>query len=443
MAGYPTGVAYPATHQPAIAPAHLAAAAWLAGRGHPAIDRPYRFCELGAGSGFTTNLLAAANPFAEFHAVDFNPDHVAAGERLAWAGALPNVRHHALDFAAACEALPDFDFVALHGVWTWVGDAARQEVLAFLARRLRPGGLVYVSYTARPGMDGVAALRAAIVATGLLADDRPAADRLARVRAWLARFSAALPALAQQDPTLAAYVEAVGAMVDATALHDLLAPDWRAEFHASVCDAMATAGLEWVGDSDLPMNLPGAGLPPAQADLLAEGGGEALKDLLHRRTFRRDVYRRRGPAAEHPLRWLWRNGGSGEPAPAAVAAGEAVPLVAEPPPAGPLPRLSPFNRAALEIGIGREDARILAATATGGSVVLDRTTAYILAAVASAGPGGGARMMARRLVAEGRSITVGGQTVADEARLAGLLHPRVAAFEANDLPRLRRLGAVA
>ena len=108
-------------------------------------------------------------------------------------------------------------------------------------------------------------------------------------------------------------------------------------------------------------------------------------------------------------------------------------------------RLGPWavSGPALEIGIGREDARILAATATGGSVVFDRTTAYILAAVAAAGPGNGARMMARRLAAEGRSISAGGRTVADEAGLADLLRPRVAAFEANDLPRLRRLGAVA
>lgn len=442
MAGYPTGVAYPATHQPAIAPTHLAAAAWLVGQGHPTIDRPYRFCELGAGSGFTTNLLAAANPFAEFHAVDFNPDHAAAGERLAWAGALPNVRHHALDFAAAREALPDCDFVALHGVWTWVGDAARRDVLAFLARRLRPGGLVFVSYTARPGMDGVAALRAAILGAGLLAEEQPAAERVARVRDWIARLRAAAPALADQDPTLATYIDAFGAMADAMALHDFLAPDWRAEFHTAVRDAMAAIGLEWVAEADLPMNLPGAGLPAAQAGLLAEGGGETLKDLLLRRTFRRDVYRRPGPSAAAPLRWLWRNGGSGEPAPGAVAAGEVVPLVAEPPAAAGLPRLSPFNRAALEIGIGREDARILSATATGGGVVLDRTTAYMLAAVASAGPGGGAHMMARRLVAEGRSIAAGGRTVADEAGLTRLLEPRIAAFEAAELPQLRRLGAV-
>ncbi|WP_374441539.1 methyltransferase [Stella sp.] len=443
MAGYPTGVAYPATHQPRIAPAHLAAVAWLAGAGHPAIDRPYRFCELGSGTGFTTNLLAAANPFAEFHAVDFNPAHVAEGRRLAEAGALPNVRHHALDFAAARAALPDLDFVALHGVWTWVDDAARRDVLAFLAERLRPGGLVYVSYTARPGMDGVAALRGAMAAAGLLADDRPPPERLARLAGWLARLRAAQPEFAEGDPTLAAYVEALPAMDEAGALHDLLAPDWRAEFHGSVRAAMATAGLDWVGDADLAMNLPGAGLPPAQAALLAAGGGEAVKDLLLRRAFRRDVYRRPGPAAATPLRWFRKDGGAGEPTAEVVAAGGAVPLVAAPSPPAGLPRLSPFNRTTLELGIGREDARIVAGTTIGGGVVLDRTTAYLLSAVAAAGPGGGARMMACRLAAEGRGISAGGRTVTDPAGLEHLIAPRIAQFEATDLPRLRRLGAVA
>jgi hypothetical protein len=315
-------------------------------------------------------------------------------------------------------------------------------VLAFLAAKLRPGGLVYVSYTARPGADGIAALRAALATAGLLADGVPGPERLARVRDWLARLQAAAPDLAARDPTLAAYIEALAGMDAANALHDFLAPDWRAEFHGSVRDAMATVGLDWIGDADLAMNRPGAGLPPAQAALLADGGGEALKDLLLRRAFRRDVYRRPGPGAHEPLRWFRRDGGTGEPTADEIAAGAAVPLVAVPPPAPGLPRLSPFNRASLEIGIGREDARILAGTTIGGGVVLDRTTAYLLSAVASAGRGGGARMMARRLAAEGRGITAGGRTVTDPEGLERLLAPRIAQFEATDLPRLRRLGAV-
>lgn len=441
MAGYPTGVAYPATHQPKIAPAHLATAAWLAGAAYPAIDRPYRFCELGAGTGFTTNLLAAANPFAEFHAVDFNPEHVAAGNRLAAAGQLANVRHHALDFAAARHAVPDCDFVAMHGVWTWVDDDARRDLLAFLTERLRPGGLLYVSYTARPGMDGVVALRGAMAAAGLLAGDRPAPQRLEWLRGWLARLRAAAPDFARDDPALAAYVEALPGMDAAGTLHDLLAPDWRAEFHGAVRAAMATAGLDWVADADLPMNLPGAGLPPDAADLAVEGG-EALKDLLLRRTFRRDVYRRPGDNPARPLRWLRKDGGAGEPMPEVVAAGGAVAVAADPPHAGGPARLSAFNRAALDLGIGAEDARILAGTTIGGGIVLDRTTAYLLSAVADAGPAGAARTMARRLAAEGRGITAGGHNVTDPAGLERLLAPRIAQFAATDLPRLRLLGAV-
>ena len=493
--GYPTAIAYPSTHQPKIAPAHLATVAALSGAAHPPIDRRYAYCELGAGTGFTTNLLAAANTFAEIHAVDFNADHVAAGRALAEAGALPNAHHHALSFAAATAAadLPMFDFVALHGVWTWVGEAARRDVLAFLASRLRPGGLVYVSYTARPGMDGVVALRRVLDAAGLLAEDLPGPARVARVRAYLERLRLAAPEMGEADRNLDAYGEALARMNEASAQHDFLAPDWSAVFHGSVRDAMASAGLAYLGDADLPMNRPGLAFAAGPAALLSEAGdagGEALKDLLTRRPFRRDVYRRPDgvDASGMPLgqiRWTLRAAANAPPEvpfpglradllaalagslpstaatlladatahpaeivlehlSALIVAGHVVPAIGDPP--GPLPgppRLSPFNRAALDLPIGDDDARVLAAPAIGAGVAIDRGTAYLLGALASGGPGGGPGMLARRLAAEGRSITIAGRPVGDAAGLERALAPQFARFEAGDLVRLARLGVVA
>ena len=45
--------------------------------------------ELGCGQGFSTNLLAAANPHIRFHATDFNPGHIVGAQSLAQAGGSP------------------------------------------------------------------------------------------------------------------------------------------------------------------------------------------------------------------------------------------------------------------------------------------------------------------------------------------------------------------
>src|SRR3954469_21755233 len=41
------------------------------------LDDGFNYCELGCGQGFTSLLLAAANPGGDFVAVDFNPAQIA------------------------------------------------------------------------------------------------------------------------------------------------------------------------------------------------------------------------------------------------------------------------------------------------------------------------------------------------------------------------------
>jgi hypothetical protein len=46
--------------------------------------------------------------------------------------------------------IPESDVVAAHGLWSWVGDGARAGIVRLLGSKLRPGGLLYISYNAFP-----------------------------------------------------------------------------------------------------------------------------------------------------------------------------------------------------------------------------------------------------------------------------------------------------
>jgi hypothetical protein len=59
----------------------------------------------------------------------------------------------------AREDLPQFDIVALHGIYSWVADEHRRTIVRFLDKRVKPGGLVYVSYNALPGRANAAPMR--------------------------------------------------------------------------------------------------------------------------------------------------------------------------------------------------------------------------------------------------------------------------------------------
>ena len=52
---------------------------------------------------------------------------------------------------ADAPVLPMFDYVTLHGVYSWVGTTVRADIVRFLRRYLKPGGAVYLSYNAMPG----------------------------------------------------------------------------------------------------------------------------------------------------------------------------------------------------------------------------------------------------------------------------------------------------
>lgn len=119
----------------------------------PSLDEPFTYCELGCGNGMTSNLLAASMPQGEFYAIDFNPEHIANAQQLGQRSELKNVHYLAYSFEtmlAKQDELPKFDFITLHGVYSWVSADIREQILEIIQHFLKPHGIVYVSYNPMP-----------------------------------------------------------------------------------------------------------------------------------------------------------------------------------------------------------------------------------------------------------------------------------------------------
>jgi SAM-dependent methyltransferase len=122
-----------------------------------------RFSYLEIGCGYGLNLLfnAAAHPEAHFFGIDINPTHIAEAQSWARELGLSNVSFAVEDlrnFAVGrpvqgpCQDWPDqLDFVAAHGVATWIGEAEREALIQAASSLLCPGGLFYCSYNTYPG----------------------------------------------------------------------------------------------------------------------------------------------------------------------------------------------------------------------------------------------------------------------------------------------------
>ena len=116
-------------------------------------------CELGFGQGVTVNLHAAASN-VHWTGTDFNPAHASYAQDLAAVvGRGTALQEQAFEAFCQRSDLPDFDFIGMHGIWSWVSEANRAVLVDFLERKLKPGGVLYVSYNTQPGWAAMAPMR--------------------------------------------------------------------------------------------------------------------------------------------------------------------------------------------------------------------------------------------------------------------------------------------
>jgi SAM-dependent methyltransferase len=299
--GYLTDVAYVRQFCKELAPALLRAACSLNGFAPPPAD-DFDYCELGCGTGDTTNTLAAANPRSRFAGVDFNAEHVAFARDLAARGALANASFLEHDLARLePEATPALDYVCAHGVLSWISPATRAALIDFAAARLRPGGVLYVSYNALPGWAAVEPLRR------LLRDasESVAGTSVDRARHALATARLLSDAGAEYFASNPAAREMLATALQAGptyAAHEYLGGEWHPMYFADVATEMSARGLRFVGQLPLYLNYRDVTIPLTLMDVLSgvedRFAFERLKDFAVNEFFRGDLYMKGGPARD-------------------------------------------------------------------------------------------------------------------------------------------------
>ena len=154
--GYLTDLDYTYGYYPELNPLRCRLGLLQAGVHCPRFDTA---CELGFGQGVSANFHAAATA-TRWYGTDFNPAHAGFAHELAGAsGADARLFDEAFaDFCARAD-LPDFDFIGLHGIWSWISDENRRVIVDFTLRKLKVGGVLYISYNTFPGWTTLAPMR--------------------------------------------------------------------------------------------------------------------------------------------------------------------------------------------------------------------------------------------------------------------------------------------
>ena len=191
-----------------------------------------------------------------------------------------------------------------HGVLSWISPANRRHLIGAVAKRLKPGGLVYLSYNVTTGWTAMVPVQALMRMLAVASPERTDAavpavlDFIDRLKQGGALFFQANPAIEnrladirKQDPRYIA--------------HEFLNQDWHPLMFADVAGEMLEAKCRFIGSATLAENIDTVAVPPNVAPILAETRDpylrETLRDIGCAQTFRRDVYRKGAaplPAAE-------------------------------------------------------------------------------------------------------------------------------------------------
>jgi len=292
--GYVTDVAYLPGTYPFMAPDRIRYVASLNGITPPPVRDGFRYLELGCGFGSTLLALAAANPRGRFVGVDFMPVHTDALRAEAAAAGLDNLEVLCADFAAMPADLPAFDFIVMHGVFSWVSADLRSHILDIVGRHLAPGGIVEVSYNTLPGWSSLLPVRSLLRHFAARAEG----DSLAKARAALetvtALHKADVPVFHDQ-PLAAQLVDRLLLADPRYVAHEYLNDHWTAFESGDVVRMFAGRGIGYAGRLPAYRNHLAFSVQPRFAGQfvgLDDAERESLKDLHDNTMFRWDLYSR-------------------------------------------------------------------------------------------------------------------------------------------------------
>ncbi|PMS18600.1 methyltransferase [Trinickia dabaoshanensis] len=292
--GYLSDVTFPDRFHRELSPTWLNYASVLGGARAKALGRPFRYLDLGCGFAHSTIVNAAAFPHAQFHACDFNRAHIEAASQRAARLGVGNVVFHESSFEALLEHdLPEFDFIVLHGIYSWVDADVRQAVRRLISERLAEEGLVYLSYNCQPGWSAEAPLRKLMLEF--------AQSTSGSIETRTGNAIAGMQALGnpsfryfRDNPSATEALSALAASPLDYLAHEYLNRTWEIHYSVDVLDDMAHTGLAYTGSATLADNHPTLLMDRQAAEAIAALPNARLRHLAEdfavNRRFRRDVF---------------------------------------------------------------------------------------------------------------------------------------------------------
>lgn len=259
----------------------------------------WRYLELGCGQGVGLTFLAALNPAHEFVGVDFNPLHIAHARRLAIAAGVSNVRFEEADFVELARDWPGdwgrFDYVAAHGIYTWISGAVRRGLVGAIEKATRPGALVYLSYNTLPGWIATYPVQH-LLRLWQTSEEMPSVSAIETGMERLKALQDVKTPLTESLPGMRIRVEQMARLDRSYLVQEYLHDSWHPVWFDEIAHSLADAKQSYVGTATIADFYVPQLLPKERREILAQYQSpivrEVMLDVLVNQSFRRDIFAR-------------------------------------------------------------------------------------------------------------------------------------------------------
>lgn len=293
-AGYVTDVNYTFGYYADFNPVLTNYALTMGGAAAPLLRNA---CELGFGQGLSAAIHAAAQPGVQWWGTDFNPAQAGFAQELAaHSGSGARLYDQAFDEFCARDDLPEFEFIALHGIWSWISNENRAVIVEFVRRKLAVGGVLYISYNALPGWAAAAPLRHIMKQHGDLksAPSSKVTQRLDEAFAFMDQLMAVQPAYMRGNPALTERYAQLKGMDRNYLVHEYMNQDWRPMHFSEVAGHLEPAKVSYACSASLLEQQEAISLVGDQQKIVATQEDtvfrETVRDFITAQQFRKDLW---------------------------------------------------------------------------------------------------------------------------------------------------------
>lgn len=253
-------------------------------------------CELGYGQGMSANIHAAASA-SEWYATDFNPSQAAFAQSLA---AASGTNAHLTDeaFADFCTRtdLPEFDSIGLHGIWSWINDDNRAVIVDFIRRKLKVGGVLYISYNTQPGWAAMVPMRDLLTehADVMGVTGQGIVNRIDGALDFTDKLMATNPDYLKINPVVAERLKGMKAHNRNYLAHEYFNRDWLPMPFSKMAQWLAPAKVGYACSADYLGHIDAVNLTAEQQVLLKEIPDamfqQTVRDFMVNQQFRKDYW---------------------------------------------------------------------------------------------------------------------------------------------------------